>query len=170
MNIIVLGAGGREHALCWKIRQSPLLSTLYCAPGNAGIAQVATCVDLDIANHKAVITFCREHAIDLVVVGPEAPLVAGLVDDLTTVGIKAFGPTAHAAQLEGSKSFTKSICREFNIPTAAYEVFTCKDEALEYVKQQGAPIVIKADGLAAGKRRCCRPKRSGSSGCSDRNV
>jgi phosphoribosylamine---glycine ligase len=151
MNILLLGSGGREHALAWKIAASPLADRLYCAPGNAGIAQEAECVALDVADHAAVIAFCRDKTIGLVVVGPEAPLVAGIVDALGTAGIKAFGPTAAAARLEGSKGFTKDLCRANGIPTAAYERFTDAAAAKAYVRQQGAPIVIKADGLAAGK-------------------
>ncbi|MDQ2084234.1 phosphoribosylamine--glycine ligase [Xanthobacteraceae bacterium Astr-EGSB] len=151
MNILLLGSGGREHALAWKIAASPLADRLYCAPGNAGIAREAECVALDLADHKAVIAFCRDKAIDFVVVGPEAPLVAGIVDDLSAAGIKAFGPTAAAARLEGSKSFTKDLCRANGIPTATYERFTDAAAAKAHVRAQGAPIVIKADGLAAGK-------------------
>jgi phosphoribosylamine--glycine ligase len=151
MNILLLGSGGREHALAWKMAASPLLDRLYCAPGNAGIAKEAECVALDPADHDAVIAFCRENRIDLVVVGPEAPLCAGIVDDLEAAGIKAFGPTKAAARLEGSKGFTKDICRANNIPTAAYERFTAAAPAKDYVRRVGAPIVVKADGLAAGK-------------------
>jgi phosphoribosylamine---glycine ligase len=151
MNILLLGSGGREHALAWKISASPLVDRLYCAPGNAGIAQEVDCVTLDLADHPAVIAFCRDKAIDFVVVGPEAPLVAGIVDDLAAAGIKAFGPTAAAARLEGSKGFTKDLCRANGIPTAAYERFTDATAAKAYVRAQGAPIVVKADGLAAGK-------------------
>ena len=151
MNILLLGSGGREHALAWKIAASPLADHLYCAPGNAGIAREAECVALDLADHAAVIAFCRDKAIDFVVVGPEAPLVAGIVDDLAAAGIKAFGPNAAAARLEGSKSFTKDLCRASGIPTAAYERFTDAAAAKAYVRAQGAPIVVKADGLAAGK-------------------
>ncbi len=151
MNILILGSGGREHALAWKIAASPLTTKLYCAPGNAGIAREAECVALDIANHKAVIAFCKDNSIDFVVVGPEVPLVAGIVDDLEAAGIKAFGPGKAAAQLEGSKGFTKDLCKANNIPTAAYERFTSGDAAKAYVRKQGAPIVVKADGLAAGK-------------------
>ncbi len=151
MNILLLGSGGREHALAWKMAASPLVDRLYCAPGNAGIAQEAECVALDIADHAAVIAFCKEKAIGLVVVGPEAPLCAGIVGDLEAAGIKAFGPTKAAAQLEGSKGFTKDICRANNIPTAAYERFTDPARAKDYVRKHGAPIVVKADGLAAGK-------------------
>jgi phosphoribosylamine---glycine ligase len=151
MNILLLGSGGREHALAWKIAASPLTDRLYCAPGNAGIAQEAECVALEVADHAAVIAFCRTNAIGFVVVGPEAPLVAGIVDHLEAAGIKTFGPTRAAAQLEGSKGFTKDICRANGIPTAAYERFTAAEPAKAYVRTRGAPIVVKADGLAAGK-------------------
>jgi phosphoribosylamine--glycine ligase len=151
MNILLLGSGGREHALAWKIAQSPVLTTLWCAPGNAGIAAVADCVALDIADHAKVLEFCRANAVDFVVVGPDAPIAAGIVDDLNAAGIKAFGPTKAAGQLESSKSFTKALCRANGIPTAAYEHFTDADKAKAYIRAQGAPIVVKADGLAAGK-------------------
>jgi phosphoribosylamine---glycine ligase len=151
MNILLLGSGGREHALAWKMAASPLTDRLYCAPGNAGIAQEAECVALDVADHAAVIAFCRKNAIDLAVVGPEAPLCAGIVDDLEAAGIKAFGPTKAAARLEGSKGFTKDLCRANGIPTAAYERFHAAEPAKNYVRSRGAPIVVKADGLAAGK-------------------
>jgi len=151
MNILLLGSGGREHALAWKMAASPLTDKLFCAPGNAGIAREAECVALDLADHAAVIAFCRKSGIDFVVVGPEAPLCAGIVDDLETAGIKAFGPSKAAAQLEGSKGFTKDLCRENGIPTAAYERFRAADPAKAYLRSRGAPIVVKADGLAAGK-------------------
>lgn len=151
MNILVIGSGGREHALCWKIAQSPMVDTLYCAPGNGGIADVATCVPLNPLDVDAVINFCHEMAIDFVVVGPEDPLVNGLVDALTEAGITAFGPSAGAAQLEGSKGFTKDVCAKYKIPTAGYGRFQSAADAKSYVAEQGAPIVIKADGLAAGK-------------------
>jgi phosphoribosylamine---glycine ligase len=151
MNILILGSGGRAHALAWKIAASPLTDRLYCAPGNAGIAREAECVPLDITDHAAVIAFCRASKIGLVVVGPEAPLVAGIVDDLEAAGIKTFGPSKAAAQLEGSKGFTKDLCRTHNIPTGAYERFTAAEPAKAYVRARGAPIVVKADGLAAGK-------------------
>jgi phosphoribosylamine---glycine ligase len=151
MNVLLIGSGGREHALAWKLKKSPLLRTLYCAPGNPGIGKVAALIPIDVTDHAKVIAFCKSHAIHFVVVGPEAPLVAGLVDDLNAAGIKAFGPTKYAAQLEGSKGFTKDICRASNIPTAAYERFNDEAPALAYLEQHGAPIVIKADGLAAGK-------------------
>ena len=151
MNILLLGSGGREHALAWKIAASPLVTKLWCAPGNAGIAREAECVALDVADHAAVIDFCRRNEVALVVVGPETPLAAGIVDDLARAGIKAFGPSRQAAQLEGSKGFTKDLCAEFGIPTGAYRRFTNAVDALAYVRAQGAPIVVKADGLAAGK-------------------
>ena len=151
MNILLIGSGGREHALAWKISGSPLCDRLFIAPGNPGTAQCGTNIALDPADHAAVAAFCRAEAIDLVVVGPETPLVAGLVDDLAAAGIRAFGPRKAAAQLEGSKAFTKELCREFNIPTAAFARFTEPAAAKAYVREQGAPIVVKADGLAAGK-------------------
>ena len=151
MNVLLIGSGGREHALAWAMSASPLLGKLYCAPGNAGIAEVAECVGLDVADHAAVIAFCRDNAIDLVVIGPEGPLVAGLADDLATARIKVFGPSKAAAQLEGSKGFTKDLCREFSIPTGAYGRFRDAPAAKAYLAGQTLPIVIKADGLAAGK-------------------
>ena len=151
MNILLIGSGGREHALAWAIAASPLLETLYAAPGNPGIAEHATCVLLDVTDHAAVIAFCREKKIGLVVIGPEAPLVAGLSDDLAAAGIKAFGPSKAAAQLEGSKGFTKDLCREAGIPTAAYRRFTDALSAKAYAAAHPLPIVVKADGLAAGK-------------------
>src|SRR5438445_681855 len=147
MNILLLGSGGREHALAWKIAASPLVEKLYCAPGNAGIAQECELVPLDPADHAAVIAFCRAQTIGLVVVGPEAPLCAGIVDDLNAAGIKAFGPSRAAARLEGSKGFTKDLCRANRIPTAAYGRFTAAAPAKAYARQRGAPIVVKADGL-----------------------
>ena len=151
MNILLLGSGGREHALAWKIAASPLVTKLWCAPGNAGIAREAECVDVDITDHPAVIEFCKANKVDFVVVGPDAPIAAGIVDDLNAAGFKAFGPTRAAGQLESSKSFTKALCRANHIPTAAYEHFTDADRAKAYIRAQGAPIVVKADGLAAGK-------------------
>ncbi|QIG50132.1 phosphoribosylamine--glycine ligase [Nordella sp. HKS 07] len=151
LNVLLIGSGGREHALAWAISASPLLGKLFCAPGNPGIARHASCVAIDIADHAAVVAFCRDNAIGFVVVGPEAPLVAGIADDLRAAGIKVFGPSKAAAQLEGSKGFTKDFCAEFAIPTGAYGRFTDKAAALSYARAKGAPIVIKADGLAAGK-------------------
>jgi phosphoribosylamine--glycine ligase len=151
LNILLIGSGGREHALARAIKASPLCSRLVTAPGNPGTAQCGTNAPIDVADHAAVIALCRREAIEFVIVGPEAPLVAGLVDDLTAAGIKAFGPSQAAAQLEGSKAFTKELAREFAIPTAAFARFTEPAAAKAYIRQQGAPIVIKADGLAAGK-------------------
>ncbi len=151
MNILILGAGGREHALAWKIAGSPLTDKLYCAPGNAGIARAAECVALDITDHRAVIAFCQAKKIDFVVVGPEAPLCAGIADDLEAAHIKTFGPGKWAARLEGSKGFTKDLCKANAIPTAAYQRFKGAAAAKDYVRAHGAPIVVKADGLAAGK-------------------
>lgn len=151
MKILVVGSGGREHALCWAIAASPLCETLYCAPGNAGIAEEAECVDIGAEDVGGLVRFACDNAIDLVVVGPEGPLVLGLVDQLTEAGIKAFGPTAAAAELEGSKGYTKDLCAKYDIPTGAYQRFTEIDAARAYIEEQGAPIVIKADGLAAGK-------------------
>jgi phosphoribosylamine--glycine ligase len=151
MNVLVIGSGGREHALCWAIAASPLVDRLYCAPGNAGIAEEAECVSLAAGDTKGIIEFCRRAAIDFVVVGPEAPLVGGLVDALEGAGIAAFGPSMAAAALEGSKSFMKSLCVREGIPTAAYRSFSDAAAAKEYIAAQGAPIVVKANGLAAGK-------------------
>jgi phosphoribosylamine---glycine ligase len=151
VNVLLIGGGGREHALAWKLKQSPLLGRLYCAPGNAGIAQVAECVALDVANHADIIHFCKEKNIDLVVIGPEAPLVAGLADDLEASRLKVFGPSREAARLEGSKGFTKDLCAQYGIPTAAYRRFADAASAKKYVAGQAMPIVVKADGLAAGK-------------------
>src|SRR5687768_8692956 len=151
MNVLLIGSGGREHALAWALSASPLLTRLYCAPGNAGIEACAECVALDAADHDAIIDFCRTHAIGLVVIGPEAPLVAGLADDLRGAGIKAFGPGKDGAQLEGSKGFTKALCAAKGIPTAAFGHFSDRHAALAYLRGRPLPIVIKADGLAAGK-------------------
>jgi phosphoribosylamine--glycine ligase len=151
MNILLIGSGGREHALAWAISNSPMCKRLFVAPGNPGIGQIARNVDLKVADHAAVIAFCRAENIGLVVVGPETPLVAGLADDLAAAGIKCFGPKKFPAQLEGSKGFTKDICAKYDIPTAAYGRFKDKQAALAYLDVHGAPIVIKADGLAAGK-------------------
>lgn len=151
MNVLLIGSGGREHALARALVASPRLDRLFVAPGNPGIGDIAENVTLAVADHGAVVDFCRLMNIGLVVVGPEAPLVAGLVDDLERAGIPAFGPSKGAAQLEGSKGFTKDLCAEFGIPTAAYRRFADKAPALAYVRERGAPIVVKADGLAAGK-------------------
>ncbi len=151
MNVLLIGSGGREHALAWKLAQSARLDRLYAAPGNPGIAEHATLVSLDPADHRAVITFCEEAAVGLVVIGPEVPLVAGLADDLAVAGIKVFGPTRTAARLEGSKGFTKDLCARAGIPTAAYGRFSDLAAALAHLDKVGAPVVVKADGLAAGK-------------------
>jgi phosphoribosylamine---glycine ligase len=151
MKILVIGSGAREHALCWTLAGSPLCDALFCAPGNAGIAQDATCVPIAAMDLDGILEFATANSIDFVVVGPEDPLVAGLVDRLDAAGIKSFGPNAAAAALEGSKSFTKELCERHAIPTAAFKRFTALDPALAYVREQGAPIVIKADGLTAGK-------------------
>ena len=151
MKILVIGSGGREHALAWKIAASPLVTKLWCLPGNAGIAKDAECVPIDMADHPAVIDFCRTNKVDFVVVGPDAPIAAGIVDDLNAADFKAFGPTKAAGRLESSKNFTKALCRANNIPTAAYEQFKDAEAARAYIRKQGAPIVVKADGLAAGK-------------------
>lgn len=151
MNVLLIGSGGREHALAWALTASPKLSKLYCATGNAGIAQIAECVRLDVSDSAAVIAFCHSAAISFVMIGPEAPLVAGLGDALEKAGITYFGPTAAAAQLEGSKGYTKDLCAEHGIPTAAYGRFADAAAAHAYLAKQPLPIVVKADGLAAGK-------------------
>ncbi|HHB82058.1 MAG TPA: phosphoribosylamine--glycine ligase [Devosia sp.] len=151
MNVLLIGSGGREHALAYKISLSPLLTRLFIAPGNGGTASLGENVELDINTHAAVTAFCRAEKIDLIVIGPEAPLVGGLADDLRQAGFDVFGPNKAAAQLEGSKAFTKELCAEMNIPTAAYAKFDTLEPALAYIQEHGAPIVIKADGLAAGK-------------------
>lgn len=151
MKVLVVGGGGREHALCWSIAASPLVTNLYCAPGNAGIAQDAECVPIAAEDIDGLIQFSTDNQIDFVVVGPEAPLVGGLVDKLADRGIKSFGPSAKAAMMEGSKGFMKDFCARHNIPTAAYGRFTDADAAKTFIAEHGAPIVVKADGLAAGK-------------------
>jgi len=151
MNVLIIGSGGREHGLAWAIAKSPLLDQLYCSPGNAGMAQVSICVTLNVEDHQAIIDFVVDKNIGFVVIGPEAPLVDGLADSLKSAGIKAFGPSAAAARLEGSKAFTKDLCAAHNIPTAAYGHFKQAASAKAYLSTQKMPIVIKADGLAAGK-------------------
>jgi phosphoribosylamine--glycine ligase len=151
MHVLLIGSGGREHAIAAALRRSPKLTRLTCAPGNAGIAALADLAALDPADHAAVIAFCKAETVDFVVIGPEAPLVAGLVDDLEAAGIRAFGPKKEPARLEGSKAFTKELCTEAGIPTAAYGRFADAASARAYVEARGAPIVVKADGLAAGK-------------------
>ena len=151
MRVLVVGGGGREHALAWKLAQSPGLDALWCAPGNAGIAEVATCVPIAVDDVKGLARFAREHRIDLTVVGPELPLTLGLVDRFAQDGLRAFGPTAAAARLEGSKVFAKELLRQLRIPTAFFGAFADPDEATRFVDEVGAPVVVKADGLAAGK-------------------
>lgn len=152
MKVLVIGSGGREHALVWKLAQSPRAEKIFAIPGNPGIAELAECVaGISIEDNGAVVSFAKEHGIDLVVVGPEVPLMNGIVDALNEAGIRAFGPKRAAAKLEGSKSFSKELMKKYGIPTAKYEVFTDAAAARAYVEQEGAPIVIKADGLAAGK-------------------
>lgn len=151
MKVLLIGSGAREHALAWALAASPLLERLWCAPGNAGIAELAECVRLDIADHDAVAAFCRQAGIDLVIVGPEGPLAAGIVDHLAAADIRAFGPSKAAARLESSKGFAKDLCARHGIPTAAYGRFTDAGSACAYIRDRGAPIVVKADGLAAGK-------------------
>jgi phosphoribosylamine--glycine ligase len=151
MNVLVVGSGGREHALCWGIAKSPICRRLVCAPGNAGIARLAECVPIEAEDVSALVNYARREAFDLVVVGPEAPLVAGLVDRLAAVGIKAFGPSARAAEIEGSKGYMKELCARVGIPTAAFARFDEPDAAKEFIHRHGAPIVVKADGLAGGK-------------------
>jgi phosphoribosylamine---glycine ligase len=151
MDVLLIGGGGREHALAWKLRQSSALGALYCSPGNAGIAEIAAPGPQRVGDHEEIADFCWKKQIDLVVIGPEAPLVAGLADDLRAAGVLVFGPSAAAAQLEASKSFTKAICAERGIPTAAWGVFSNRADALAYAREKEAPLVVKADGLAAGK-------------------
>jgi phosphoribosylamine--glycine ligase len=151
MRVLVIGSGGREHALCWSIAASPLLTKLWCAPGNPGIAQVAECVPIGVLDLASLVAFAQDNAIDLVVPGPEAPLVAGITDAMEAAGIACCGPTAAAARLEGSKSFTKDIADAAGIPTALWERFEDAESAREFIRRRGAPIVVKADGLAGGK-------------------
>jgi phosphoribosylamine--glycine ligase len=151
LRVLVIGSGGREHALAWKIAQSPRLTRLYVAPGNGGTERIATNVALDIDDHGSVVAFARAEGIDLVVIGPDAPAVAGLGDAVRAAGLLCFGPSKAAAQLEGSKSFTKALCDAMGIPTARYQRFNDPESALAFVRVRGAPIVVKADGLAAGK-------------------
>jgi phosphoribosylamine---glycine ligase len=151
MNVLLLGSGGREHAIAIALAKSLLLETLFVAPGNPGMASIARAAALDLNDHSSIIAFCKANRIDLAVVGPEAPLVAGIVDELTAAGIRAFGPSNAAARLEGSKTFAKDFCARYKIPTAAYACFAGAASAKAYVFAKGAPIVIKADGLAAGK-------------------
>ncbi|MGB3057203.1 MAG: phosphoribosylamine--glycine ligase, partial [Candidatus Omnitrophota bacterium] len=151
MKILVIGSGGREHALCWKISQSPMTEELYCSPGNGGTRKTAVNVELDVSAHQSVKDFCKEKNIDLVVVGPEAPLATGLADALESEGVKVFGPSYAAARLESSKIFAKELMGKHSIPTAEFRIFDNIDKAEGYIRSVGAPVVVKADGLAAGK-------------------
>ena len=151
MKVLVVGSGGREHAICWKLAQSPKVTQLYCAPGNGGIAQVATCVDVKATDVAGMVTWAKSNAMDFVVVAPDDPLAMGMVDAMEQAGIPAFGPRANAAIIEASKAFSKELMQKYAIPTAKYQTFTDLDAALSYIETQGAPIVVKADGLALGK-------------------
>ena len=151
MKILIGGGGGREHAIAWKLAQSPKVEKLYCAPGNAGIAEVAECVNIGVMEFDKLVEFAKEHEIDMTVVAPDDPLAAGAVDAFEAAGLRAFGPRANAAILEGSKAFSKDLMKKYNIPTAAYENFTDPQAALAYLETAKMPIVLKADGLALGK-------------------
>lgn len=151
MKVLVVGGGGREHAICWKLSQSPKVTELYCAPGNGGIARVATCVPIKATDVDAMVAWAKEQSIDLVMVAPDDPLALGMVDALEAAGIPAFGPRKNAAIIEASKAFSKELMKKYHIPTAKYETFTDMETALAYIDTQGAPIVVKADGLALGK-------------------
>ena len=151
MKILIIGGGGREHAIAWKLSKSPRVEKIYCAPGNAGIAEIAECVNIGVMEFDRQVAFAKEHGIDLTVVAPDDPLAAGAVDAFEAAGLRAFGPRANAAILEGSKAFSKDLMKKYNIPTAAYETFTDPEEAIKYLETARMPIVLKADGLALGK-------------------
>ena len=151
MKVLVIGCGGREHAICWKLSKSPKVDELYCAPGNAGIAEVAKCVDIGVMDFEKMADFAKKEAFDLVVVGPDDPLAGGIVDVLEEMGLRVFGPRKNAAILEGSKAFSKDLMKKYGIPTAAYETFDTPEAALNYLETAPVPIVLKADGLALGK-------------------
>ena len=151
MNVLIVGSGGREHAIACKVAESKRAEKIYAAPGNAGIAEVAECVDIPVMDFAKLIEFAKEKNIDFVIVGPDDPLVAGAVDEFEKAGFKTFGPRANAAIIEGSKAFSKDLMKKYNIPTAGYEVFTSADKAIEYLEKADYPIVLKADGLALGK-------------------
>ena len=151
MKLLVVGGGGREHAICWALHKSPKVTELYCAPGNGGIGEIARCVDVKATDIPGMVAWAKENQMDFVMVAPDDPLAMGMVDAMEQAGIRAFGPKANAAIIEGSKAFSKALMKKYGIPTAAYEVFTDKDAALSYVEAQGAPIVVKCDGLALGK-------------------
>ncbi|WP_349948590.1 phosphoribosylamine--glycine ligase [Lacrimispora sp. BS-2] len=168
MKILVIGGGGREHAIVWKISKSPKVDKIYCAPGNAGIAELAECVDLGVMDFDRQVAFAREKEIDLTIIGPDDPLVAGAVDAFEAAGLRVFGPRKRAALLEGSKSFSKDLMKKYEIPTAAYEIFDSPGEALSYVKTAPMPIVLKADGLALGKGvLICSTKEEAENGVKD---
>ena len=151
MNILILGSGGREHSLAWAVNQNPKCDILYCAPGNAGMTKIAKCVEINIENSSEILTFCENYDIQFVIIGPEAPLAIGIADDLRAKNILTFGPSAAAAMLESSKAFTKGVCDSCHAPTAKYARFTELEPAIQYINKEGAPIVVKADGLAGGK-------------------
>ncbi len=151
MKVLVVGSGGREHAICWALKKSPKVTELYCAPGNGGIASLATCVDVKATDIDGMVAWAKENAMDFVMVAPDDPLALGMVDAMEAAGLRAFGPRANAAIIEGSKAFSKELMKKYGIPTAAYEIFTNKDAAIAYIEAQGAPIVVKCDGLALGK-------------------
>ena len=151
MRVLVIGSGGREHALVWKVRQSPRVTQVYCAPGNAGIGELAELASIAPTNISGLLQFAQQKAIDLTVVGPEVPLTLGLVDEFEKHGLRVFGPNRQAAQLEGSKAFAKALMKQYGVPTAAFATFTDLEKARSYVLAHGAPVVVKADGLAAGK-------------------
>ena len=151
MKVLVVGSGGREHAICWALKKSPKVTELYCAPGNGGISEIATCVDVKATDIPGMVAWAKENQMDFVMVAPDDPLAMGMVDELEKAGIRAFGPRKNAAIIEGSKAFSKELMKKYGIPTADYAVFTDKEQALTYVEKQGAPIVVKCDGLALGK-------------------
>ena len=151
MKVLVVGSGGREHAICWALKKSPKVTELYCAPGNGGIGEIARCVDVKATDIPGMVAWAKEHSIDFVMVAPDDPLAMGMVDALEAEGIRAFGPRKNAAIIEGSKAFSKELMKKYGIPTADYAVFTDKEQALAYIEEQGAPIVVKCDGLALGK-------------------
>ena len=151
MKVLVVGGGGREHAICWKLAQSPRVTELYCAPGNGGISQIATCVPISATDVEGMVKWAKENAMDFVMVAPDDPLALGMVDALEAAGIRAFGPRKNAAIIEASKAFSKELMKKYGIPTAKYETFTDEAAALAYIEAEGAPIVVKADGLALGK-------------------
>ncbi len=166
MKVGIIGSGGREHALCVSLNKSKVIDKIYCIPGNAGTSQIAENIDFDIGDFKKLTHFIKEKQIEIVLVGPEKPLVDGIVDHLQKENIKVFGPNKFASQLEGSKIFTKKICKEFKIPTAKFEIYKDKKSAYDFLKKCTFPIVVKADGLAAGKGvYICEKKRSSKTSC-----